>query len=258
MQCVTFMDHYASIVGFPDSSVGKESACNAGDLRSIPGSGRSSGEGKGYPLQYSGLENSMDWIVHGVPKSWTWLSNFHFLSFFLLWQYCSIVYLSMMLCLVTKSCPTLCDPRDCSLPGHSVHGILQARILEWAAMPSSRGSSQSMDRTQVSCITGKLFTGWTSRETLFVYADLNSNLEVLLCKDMPKGKNHKIQDIELGQGIEMRFSRDARNWGEELECLSRGRLWTWGPRMTLGQAFLPLPHFPFSFSSLSLSHTNRK
>ena len=60
MQCATFMDHYASIVGFPDSSVGKESACNAGDPSLIPGSGRSSGEGKGYPLQYSGLENSMD------------------------------------------------------------------------------------------------------------------------------------------------------------------------------------------------------
>ena len=46
-------------------------------------------------------------------------------------------------------------------------------------------------------------------ETLFVYADLNSNLEVVLSKDVPKGKNHKIQDIELGLGIEMRFSRDA-------------------------------------------------
>ena len=55
---------------FPDSSVGKESACNAGDLGSIPGLGRSQGEGKGYPLQYSNLENSMDRIVHGVAKSW--------------------------------------------------------------------------------------------------------------------------------------------------------------------------------------------
>ena len=52
--------------GFPHSSVGKESACNAGDPGSIPGSGRPTGEGKGYPLQYSGLENSMDCIVHGV------------------------------------------------------------------------------------------------------------------------------------------------------------------------------------------------
>ena len=65
--------------GFPDSSVGKESACNAGNLGSIPGLGRSPGEGKGYPLQYSGLENSMDCIVYGVALSQTRLSNFHFL-----------------------------------------------------------------------------------------------------------------------------------------------------------------------------------
>ena len=106
-------------MGFPDSSVGKESACNAGDPGSIPGLGRSpeegigyplqcfgaflvaklvknlpamqetpirslgwedpSGEGKGYPLQYSGLENSMDCIVHGVAKSQTRLSDLHLL-----------------------------------------------------------------------------------------------------------------------------------------------------------------------------------
>ena len=58
-------------------SAGKESVCNAGDLGSIPGLGRSPGEGKGYPLQYSGLENSMDCIVHGVAKIWTQLSDFH-------------------------------------------------------------------------------------------------------------------------------------------------------------------------------------
>ena len=57
--------------GFPCGSAGKESACNVGDLGSIPGLGKSPGEGKGYPLQYSGLENSMDHIVHGVSKSWT-------------------------------------------------------------------------------------------------------------------------------------------------------------------------------------------
>ena len=62
---------------FPDSSAGKESACNAGDLGSIPGLGRSAGEGKGYPLQYPGLENSMDFIVYGVAKSQTRLSDFH-------------------------------------------------------------------------------------------------------------------------------------------------------------------------------------
>ena len=58
-------------MGFPHSSVGKESSCNAGDPSSIPVLGRSAGEGKGYPFQYSGLENSMDCIVHGVAKSWT-------------------------------------------------------------------------------------------------------------------------------------------------------------------------------------------
>ena len=56
---------------FPCGSAGKESACNAGDLGLIPGLGRSPGEGKGYLLQYSGLENSMDYTVHGVAKSWT-------------------------------------------------------------------------------------------------------------------------------------------------------------------------------------------
>ena len=66
--------------GFPCDSAGKESACNVGDLGSIPGLGRSPEEGKGYPLQYSGLENSKDCIVHGVTKSGTRLSNFHFIS----------------------------------------------------------------------------------------------------------------------------------------------------------------------------------
>ena len=63
--------------GFPGGSAGKESACNARDLSSIAGLGRSPGEGKGYPLQYSSLENSMDYIVHGVAKSQARLSYFH-------------------------------------------------------------------------------------------------------------------------------------------------------------------------------------
>ena len=63
-----------------NGSAGKESACSVGDLRSIHGVGRSPGEGKGYPLQYSGLENSMDCVVHGVAKSQTLLSDFHLLT----------------------------------------------------------------------------------------------------------------------------------------------------------------------------------
>ena len=66
------------IAGSCQSSAGRESACRAGDRGSIPGLGRSPGEGKGYLLQCSGLENSKDCIVHGVAKSWTRLSDFHF------------------------------------------------------------------------------------------------------------------------------------------------------------------------------------
>ena len=67
---------HSNILGLPCGSAGKESTCNAGDPSSIPGSGRSCGEGKGYPLKYSGLENSMNCIVHGVTKSQTQLSDF--------------------------------------------------------------------------------------------------------------------------------------------------------------------------------------
>ena len=63
-----------------------------------------------------------------------------------------------------QSCPTLWDPTDCSPPGSSVHGILQATILEWVAMSSSRGSYQPRDRTQVSHILGGFFTIWATRE----------------------------------------------------------------------------------------------
>ena len=66
-----------------------------------------------------------------------------------------------------QSCPTLCDPMDCSSPGFSFHGILEAIILEWDAMPSSRGSSQRRDWTHVTCIAGRFFTHLTTWEARF-------------------------------------------------------------------------------------------
>ena len=69
--------------------------------------------------------------------------------------------LSACACSIAQWCLTLCDPMECSPPGLSVHGILQARILEWVVMPSSRESSPPRDRTQVSCIfciAGRFFT----------------------------------------------------------------------------------------------------
>ena len=74
-----FVNNLTSM-GFPGGSAGKESTCNAGDLGSIPGLGRYPGEGNSYPLQCSGLENSMDCIVQGIANSQTRLSNFHSLT----------------------------------------------------------------------------------------------------------------------------------------------------------------------------------
>ena len=77
-------------------------------------------------------------------------------------------FLNLLICvLVTQSCLTLCDPMDCSPVGSSVHGILQARILEWVAISFSRGSSEPRDQTQVSCIVGSFFTDWATREALY-------------------------------------------------------------------------------------------
>ena len=67
-------------------------------------------------------------------------------------------------CLVTKSCPTVCDPMDCSPPGSSLHGISQARIVEWIAIPFSRGSLQPRDQTQFFRTAGGSFTSWVKRE----------------------------------------------------------------------------------------------
>ena len=105
--------------GFPCGSAGKESTCHVGDLGLIPGLGRSPGEGKSCPLQYSGLKDSIDCIVHGVTKSRTWLSAFHFVSRDTPKQ----KWLSSSSSVV-QSCLTLCDSMDCSTPGLPVHDQL--------------------------------------------------------------------------------------------------------------------------------------
>ena len=74
------------------------------------------------------------------------------------------------------------DPMDCSLPGSSVHGFLQARILKWVAMASSRGSSWPRDQTQVSCIAGRFLTGWATRKPSLplYYTSRSGTLKVFL------------------------------------------------------------------------------
>ena len=166
--------------GFSGESDGKASACDAGDLGSIPGLGRSPGEGNSYSFQYSDPQSSMDrgaWqaIVYGVTKSRTRLSGFHFLSdvssawhsiknnTHIFKHNSTIIYLLNlhMHAKLLQLYLTLLDPMGCSPPGFSVHGILQARILEWFAMPSSRESSRSRDQTRISHgsnIAGRFFT----------------------------------------------------------------------------------------------------
>ena len=72
--------------------------------------------------------------------------------------------MGLVMCLVTQLCLTLCDYMDCSPPDSSVHGILQGRILEWVAIPFSRGSSQLRDQIPVSHIAGRFFTVWATRQ----------------------------------------------------------------------------------------------
>ena len=80
------------------------------------------------------------------------------------WKISVPFFLSCVWVLVTQSCPALCDPKDCSPPGSSVHGIFQARMLEWVAIFFSRGTSWPRDRT---CrIAGWFFTVWATRETI--------------------------------------------------------------------------------------------
>ena len=79
------------------------------------------------------------------------------------WKCQGISLLSSLKVKVTQSCLTLCNPMDCSPPGSSVHGILQAKVLEWVAILFSRGSSQPGDWTQVSCTVGRFFTIWATK-----------------------------------------------------------------------------------------------
>ena len=80
----------------------------------------------------------------------------------------SLLYMEVKV-LVAQSCPPLCNPMDCTLPGSSVHGISQARILEWTAISFSRGSSPPRDRTWVSYIAGRFFSVWATREAPYIW-----------------------------------------------------------------------------------------
>ena len=93
------------------------------------------------------------------PRDWTWISCIAGRFF--------TIRAKLVKMKVAQSCPTLCYPVEYSPPGSFVHGIFQARILEWVAISFSRGSSQPRDQTQVSCISGRFFTTWATREASY-------------------------------------------------------------------------------------------
>ena len=135
--------------------------------------GESHGRGASWAAIY-GVAQSRTWLSDSTELNWTSMGsslpmNWAHVSYIGRWILChwatweALIY---PLKVEVKSCPTLRDPMDCSLPGSSAHGIFQARVLEWLAISFSRGSSQPMDQTQVSHIVGRCFTVWATREVL--------------------------------------------------------------------------------------------
>ena len=91
------------------------------------------------------------------------------------WTECIYTYIC---CLVPKSCPTVCDPMDCSPPGSSVHGISQARILEWIAISFSRGSSQPRDQTLISCISKRILYHWAAIRLTHTHTHTHTHTQI--------------------------------------------------------------------------------
>ena len=105
---------------------------------------------------------------------WTIVSWLLFLCF------CTPLLPLVVVALATQWRPIPGDPIDCSPPGSSIHGILQARTLEWVAIPFSRGSSWPRHRSRVSCIAGRFFTIWVTREVLLYYGSNKPNRRLLI------------------------------------------------------------------------------
>ena len=121
-----------------------------------------------------------------------------------------------LIVLVTQSCLSLCDPVECSPPGSSVHGILQARILEWGAMSSSRGSSWPGDQIWVSCIAGRFFTIWVTS-----FLSFSSCLIVLLMVSFLVWKLFALVSLTCGDRSEKKIATTNVNVFFLEFCVSR-------------------------------------
>ena len=133
------------------------------------------------------------------------------LQFLVCWVFLSWKSIEVKWNEVSQLCPTLCNPMDYSLPGSSVLGILQARVLEWITFPFSRESSQPRDWTWVSCIAGGFFTIWVTRE---------APMCVSIClKIVFKAKNN------LSFRLSSKQCKELEKWGAE-QCSEHNSLWS--------------------------------
>ena len=126
---------------------------------------------------------------------WYWSKSFYmqFRTFpiSLSWSFKFEIGWKPCVCLVAQLCQTLCNSMDCSPPGSPVHGDSQARILEWVSKPSSKGSPQPRDWTQVSHIAGRFFTIWVIREAQEYWVGSQSLLQgIFLTQDLNWGLLH--------------------------------------------------------------------
>ena len=149
--CPCFYSWYP--LSFPGGSDGTESTCSAGDQSSILGLGWYPGEGNGYPLHFlPGEIHGQRSLVSYSPWDQKESDTTEQLTLTMTQQshYWTCI---LRVCVCAQPCPTLYDPMDCSPPGSSVLGIVQARILEWVAISSSRGSSWPRSQIHISSIS---------------------------------------------------------------------------------------------------------
>ena len=142
-----------------------------------------------------------------------------------------------------QSCPTLCDPVDYSPPGSSVHGILQARVLEWVAISFSRGSSQPRDRTQVSCIAGRRFTVWATRKCSISLSRLYYVLSTVLVP-----RNHTEQNNPLPSWCSWSSQETGPDEEYLLWLLSSSEITNWQTSWSPRSYFVGLTLYTFDFS----------
>ena len=140
------------------------------------------------------------------------------------------VFLQLSCVLVSQACPTLCDPMDCSPPGSSVHGILQARILEWVAIPFSRGSSWPRDQIQASCTAGRFFTIWASREAFLLLALYSIGLTQfcifsIICKFLTLEGTQDRPSHEGCQGNDVARHISKQSMLQPSHCSLSGKPW---------------------------------